>query len=111
MNTTENAAKVITPEVGMGATIHSGSDSYPATVSRVSANGKTIWVKKDKKMVVSGSWEEGNVCYVTIEDNDAPERQYSLRSNGCWMAKGTPVNARYGHLSLGTRGYRQDPSF
>lgn len=109
MNTTDK--KTATPEVGMGATLHYGSDSYPATVSRVSANGKTLWVKKDKKMVTGGTFEAGNVTFVTLPDEDAPEQQFSLRSNGRWMAKGTPVHARYGHLSLGARAYQQDPSF
>jgi hypothetical protein len=110
MNTTENK-KTTTPEVGMGATIYAGSDSYPATVSRVSPSGKTIWVKKDKKMVTGGTFEEGNVTFVTLPDEEAEERQYSLRSNGYWLAKGTPLHARYGHLSLGARSYHQDPSF
>lgn len=109
MNTTEKETNV--PEVGMGATIYAGSDSYPATVSRVSKNGKTLWVKQDKKMVTSGTWETGNVTYVTLPDEDAPERQYSLRSNGQWIMKGVATNARYGSLGLGYRRYAQDPSF
>jgi hypothetical protein len=109
--TTTPAAAAVQPTVGMGATIYAGSDAYPATVSRVSPSGKTIWVRKDEHMVVSGTWEAGNVDYVTYPNPDADERQYTLRSNGRWMAKGTPVNARYGHLSLGARHYAQDPSF
>lgn len=109
MTTTQTTAT--TPTVGMGATIYAGSDAYPATVSRVSPSGKTLWVKKDEHMVVSGTWESGSVDYVTFENPAAEERQYTLRGNGRWMAKGTPANARYGHLSLGTRHYAQDPSF
>jgi hypothetical protein len=109
MNTTEKETNV--PEAGMGATIYAGSDSYPATVSRVSANGKTLWVKRDKKMVTSGTWEAGNVTYVTLPDEDAEEVQYSLRGNGRWIMKGVPAHARYGHLGLGYRAYAQDPSF
>jgi hypothetical protein len=110
MNATKNTAAT-TPEVGMGATIYAGSDSYPATVTRVSPSGKTIWVTKDETMVVAGSHEEGNVAFVTAERPEAAERQYSLRGNGRWMAKGTPAHARYGTLSLGERHYTQDPSF
>lgn len=108
---TATPATTVQPVVGMGATIYAGSDAYPATVSRVSPSGKTIWVQHDEHMVVSGTWEAGNVDYVTYPNPNAEEHQYTLRANGRWMAKGTPINARYGHLGLGHRRYAQDPSF
>jgi hypothetical protein len=109
MNTTEKATTV--PEVGMGATIYAGSDAYPATVARVSKSGKTIWVQHDEHMILSGTWEAGNVNYVTSPNPNGAEYQYSLRANGRWIMKGVPANARYGGLGLGFRRYAQDPSF
>jgi hypothetical protein len=113
MNTTRNTKETATniPEVGMGATINSGSDSYPATVSRISKSGKRLWVKMDSKMVLEGTWETGGVNYVTMPNEDAEEREYSLRPNGSWIMKGVATNARYGSLTLGIRRYNQDPSF
>ncbi len=35
------------PTVGMGATIHVGSDSYPATVIQVTRNGKRLVIQED----------------------------------------------------------------
>lgn len=108
---TTSPATAVQPTVGMGATLYFGSDAYPATVSRVSPSGKTLWVRQDEVMVTAGQFEAGNVDYVTYENPGAAEHMYTLRQNGRWMAKGAPVNARYGHIGLGYRRYAQDPSF
>jgi len=40
--------KHLHPTAGDPATYTIGSDSYPYTVTRVSASGKTIWIRADK---------------------------------------------------------------
>ena len=37
-----------TPFVGMKCTLHYYSDSEPATVTRISKSGKTVWVRENK---------------------------------------------------------------
>ena len=45
----------VKPVVGMGATICCGSDRRAAQVVRVSASGKTCWIKYVETKVISGS--------------------------------------------------------
>jgi hypothetical protein len=107
---TTNQTTATTPVVGMGATYGYGSDSYPYTVVRISPSGKTLWVKRDEVLHLTGSDMSGDSTYVTMPNDDAPEEQFTLRADGHWLPKG-PRYARQRSLTLGHRRYYQDPSF
>jgi len=115
---TTEARHILDPEGADAATMNSWSDRHPATI--VKRTAKTIWVQEDR--VVNMSSEEtresglafaqghGDVTVFT-RDYDAPIREYRLRKNGRWMAKGAPMNSRGSSLSIGRRSYYYDPHF
>lgn len=107
---TSNQTTKVQPVAGMGCSYGAGSDSYPATVTRVSESGKTLWMRHDEVMVLAGSEMTGDLVYTTIENPEAPELKYSLRKSGRWVPVGCD-DVWYMALSLGFRRYRQDPSF
>lgn len=110
MNTTAKAT--IVPVVGMAASYGAGSDSYPATIVEVSANGKRLWITRDE--VITGEWNTGEYeakTYTTLPNPDGERREYTLRKNGKWIPKGIEQSAYYMALSLGVSSYRQDPHF
>ena len=78
---------------GTPATIEIGSDSYPATISRVSESGRVLWVRRDRT-------HRG----LYVLQPDAPEERYTLCSSGRWQ-RGTR------RLSIGARESYRDPSF
>jgi hypothetical protein len=43
------------PAVGEGATYHLWSDAHAYTVERVSASGKTAWIRRDKATLLNGA--------------------------------------------------------
>lgn len=79
-------------QVGDGATYSIGSDDYPVTVRRVSANGAVLWTSADD---VRGS---------VFVPTDAPLEKWTRRANGRYKK----ANSRCGFLTKG-RSYYQDP--
>lgn len=111
---TGNVAVKVIPTVGLGCSYGAGSDSYPATVHSVSASGKSIMVSDDE-IIVTDEWKTGEYSpgtYSTLPNSDpAAMTEYTLRKNGAWLPKGTPMNHYWASLTLGVRTYKQDPHF
>tara|TARA_R110000787_G_scaffold11722_12_gene38526 strand:- start:8898 stop:9392 length:495 start_codon:yes stop_codon:yes gene_type:complete len=99
------------PEVGKGCTYGAGSDSYPATIVEVSKNGKTIWVTSDSHTPTEDCEYYGNQSYTYKSNIDGERTCYTLRKNGSWIRKGSPINAYWCGIGIGSRRYYQDPSF
>lgn len=94
------------PKVGMPATYHVGSDSYPLTIRKVSNTGKTIWVSKDEAKCVNYDRQEYN--YKIDENYDENNlTKATLRKNGVYKK----VGGNYGSISIGYRKQNLDPSF
>ncbi len=94
--------KVITPEVGMGASIGYGCDSYPYTVHQVQKN--RMWISRDNHAFVNGDIEYSN------DDALSPDKWTlcTLRNDDEWHV-GTTLKGAV--VYLGVRLYVQDPSF
>lgn len=100
------------PQVGDGATQSFGGDSYPFTVVKVSASGKTIWVQRDhvtctKPMSAYGA---DDAEYSYSPDPDAAVQVATLRKDGRYHVKGTS-SKHGGGFTVGFRSYRRDPHF
>lgn len=110
--------QVMSPEtvkVGDGVTWGVGSDRYAATVTRVSASGKTIWFTDDEYRAAEGHQYYGSQKY---EYESVPEMEYvdpmgETRSNvksARWNAKRN-VFVYFGRAVGSGRHAYQDPSF
>ncbi len=103
---TDEAPLEVTPEVGMGITYSVGSDSYPGTISRVSASGKTFWFKKDDFRARKDSNYYGNQKWIYLPDPEAQEEKVTRsKRTGKWRRQGG------GHVYVGERETYQDPHF
>ena len=94
------------PTVGMGATIHVGSDSYPATVIQVTRNGKRVVIQEDIATRIDNNGMSESQDY-TYEPNPKGEIHIvTLRKDGRYRETGgtTPV-------SIGFRRKYYDFSF
>jgi hypothetical protein len=78
-----------TPAPGDGATVRYYTDQHAATVTRVSPSGKTVWVREDKATRVDGNGMSECQDYTYSPDPTAPERKFTLRSNGLYRKSGT----------------------
>ena len=97
------------PKVGMGATIRGWSDCYPATVVKVSKNGRVITVQEDTATRVDGNGISECQEYTYTPNPKGSTRTYSLRKDGRWLEKGDYVRCCY--LALGYRRKFHDYSF
>jgi hypothetical protein len=99
------------PRAGDGATISSGSDAYPATITEISKGGKIITLLHDDFKVVSGSVLDGSAEY---EFRPGPsngrqdvatwrEKEQGYRLQGCKRG--------YGWVTIGRRVKYYDPHF
>lgn len=95
------------PEVGMGASYGAGSDSYPATIVKVSASGKTLWIEADDYKFNPKAKEHEDKYLYTRRPGTA-QRKYTLRQDGYFHEVGA---RRGGTLGIGFRRFYQDPSF
>lgn len=100
---TNNEKKL--PEIGGGATMAAGNDSYPYVISRVSPSGKTIWILPVK--VVNSTTGHSPAAYgggrpiwnhtytdeelATMVRTDVPERMARLGKDGRWRSNGAGV--------------------
>lgn len=99
--------KTIIPEVGMGATMHVGTDRYPYEIVRVSDSGKTFWMKKLQAKPGENHNYFGAQNWVIFKPehfDDLEEHRVNLLKNGRWGSNGTPV-------SVGRASFYQDPHF
>lgn len=93
------------PMVGQGATIHIGSDRYPATIIAISASGKTVTLREDQfyRTDRNGISELQSYAYETNELGK--EHKARLRKSGRYYT------ARGFLVTLGTREAYRDPTF
>lgn len=99
------------PKVGQGCHYGINGDSYPYTVRKVSASGKTIWVSRDDYKVMDdsvGLYEGPKRCW--FEMLEVPEEEwecFKLKKDGCYRRAGT-VRRWSPSLRLG-REYAYNP--
>lgn len=101
-------ADQVKPEVGMGATRHSGSDRYPYTVTAVLSPTR-IQVKRDNYRRTDTNGHAGPQEYEYTPDPDGPADTLTLRRNGRWVQVGEPQTSQ--GFTIGVRRAYQDPSF
>lgn len=76
------------PTVGMGATLHVGSDSYPATVIQVTRNGKRVVIQEDIATRIDNNGMSDSQDY-TYEPNPEGELTVvTLRKDGSYRIEG-----------------------
>ena len=104
----EATATELTPTVGMGATIYLWSDRYAATVTKVSASGKTIWLIEDSWDINAENREGLGGGYGSNFRPNPNGRTHkaTLRANGTWKTTGS-----HNGVTLGTRAAYRDPHF
>jgi hypothetical protein len=94
------------PAVGMDATVCYVTDRVSTTIVGV-PNAKTVetW---DGKRVVGWTFVEGQEMFF----DDTPLLSvWTLRKNGRWIAKGSPMERGATHLLVGVKDDYRDPSF
>jgi hypothetical protein len=99
----------VTPEVGMGASICVGSDSYAATIIEVSTDKKKVVIQEDKATRAEGFDYFSNQVYDYEPNEFGAKYSYSLRKNGYWHQVGQGTKGSF--LSIGNKREYQDPSF
>lgn len=94
------------PTVGMGATIHVGSDAYPATVIQVTRNGRRVVIQED----IATRIDQNGISEIqeyTYEPNpQGTIHVVTLRKDGQYRESGTTTP-----VSIGSRRKYYDPSF
>lgn len=90
----------------MGATIHVGSDSYPATVIQVTRNGKRVVVQEDNAIRVDTNGMSESQQYTYEPNPQGAIHIATLRKDGKYRETGgkTPI-------SIGFRRKYYDYSF
>lgn len=101
---------VITPTVGMGATVPSGSDRYPYTIITVSADKKMVMAQQDNFTATSDSDYYSNQKYTYSHNPKAAVETFTLRKNGQYVKEGESLKNGT-RLWIGERTAYQDPSF
>lgn len=99
------------PEAGMMCTQGVGTDRYPYIITRVSASGKTFWMKRlDFKMKPTGNYFGSQDWEIAVPDNldERLERRVSLRKSGDWQEAGYTSG---GYVYIGFADAYQDPHF
>lgn len=99
-----------TPEVGMGATGGAGSDCYPFTIVEV-VSPKTIVVQADSAVMNSKGDYFGNQIWDITPNPNGGKETYTLRKNGRWILKGSPMTDHWSGISIGHRRRYEDPHF
>ena len=92
------------PTVGKGATIHSGSDRYPATIVKVT--GSQVHARQDIAEPAEGHDYYNGQKYTYRPDPEAPVKVFRKNKHGRYQASGG-----YPKLSIGIRSRYEDPSF
>ena len=96
------------PKVGEGVTVQIGSDSYAATIIKVSASGKTLHIQRDRAHPTKANDYYGAQSHVFTADPTAEVEKATLRWDGRYRLKGC---SNYGGLTIGRRRAYHDPCF
>jgi hypothetical protein len=99
----------VKPEVGVGATIHVGSDRYAGTIVRVSESGKTFWIQYDKSIRTDRNGQSESQSYKHEPNPNGEIKRVSRRKDGGWGI--TISDNYYKPVTVGTRSAYRDPSF
>jgi hypothetical protein len=76
------------PVVGMGATRLMYSDRHPYTITKVSADGKTIEVQADTATRTDKNGMSDSQTYTYTANPNGSTDTVTLRKNGGWVTKG-----------------------
>lgn len=79
------------PTLGMGATIHVGSDSYPATVIQVTRNGKRVVVQEDIATRIDNNGMSDSQDYTYEPNPDGEIHVATLRKDGRYREVGGKI--------------------
>lgn len=82
------------PEVGMGATLVMWSDRHAYTITRVSASGKTFWMKRDIAKRIDNNGMSEMQDYEFTPNPNAHEECVRMTKRG-WMSRGQLVRVGY----------------
>lgn len=93
-------------EVGAGATVHVGSDSYPATV--IAATHDQVTVQDDIADKVPGYDYYSNQVFTYRRNPSGDVRVFSMRKNGRLRLVGKPMSDPH-KLVLGERVKHSNP--
>ena len=104
------------PVVGMGATLLSWTDRYPATIIEVLKGGKVIIVQEDNAVRVDNNGMSECQDYEFTPNPDATKRYYKLDKNNAYRDAYLNENGRliFGggrQLRIGERDKYHDYSF
>lgn len=96
----------IPPHIGMGATIHVGTDRYACTIVDISQSGKTLTLKEDKATLTSGDIFKYPQEYRYEDNPNGRMHKVRYSHQHGWRTIGTlfPV-------SIGIRNEYRDPHF
>jgi len=94
------------PMIGMGATIHIGSDSHPATVIQVTNNGKRVVVQEDNATRTDSNGMSESQSYTYEPDPNGAIYIATLRKDGRYRVTGGKMP-----ISIGFRRKYYDYSF
>jgi len=102
-----------TPTENGPATLTIWTDSIACTVERVSASGKTAWIREDKATIVSGSAHDGSARYSYERNPDGALYKVTRRTrrNGTvtWKRAGVRTSDSGWVASFGARRRHYDP--
>lgn len=94
------------PSVGTGATIHIGSDSYPATLIQVTQNGKRIVLQDDEATRIDNNGMSESQEYTYQPNPNGAIHIATLRKDGRYRLMGEKIP-----VSIGFRRKYYDYSF
>lgn len=97
---------LVKPEIGMGATVHSFSDSHPATIIRISASLNQIVLQEDKSIRTDNNGLSDCQSYDYESDTNGILYFATLRKDGKYRVTGSKRL-----VSLGIRRKHHDYSF
>lgn len=101
-----------TPEVGMGVTYGTGSDSYAGTIQAVSPDGRAFWFTDDQATNLA-VWPEQEWMLVSRPETDREKmvqvgRVSRGKLKGAWTIGGRATGTK---IHLGFRRKHVDPHF
>jgi hypothetical protein len=97
-------------KVGTPCTMLFWSDRYPAQITRVSQNGRTVWIRECRSEPAPGSCNAYTESQAwLVGEPFGEERPYTLRKNGKFVRKGDGLRGQA--LLIGVAEKYIDPSF
>ena len=100
----------IKPEVGMGVTYGCWTDRYAGTIIKVSASGREITVQDDHARRTDNNGMSECQSYEYTPNPEGAIMVFTLRKNGRWTEKGSPMGKGY-RAGIGHRNAYHDYSF